>query len=152
MSGRKANQLVNIPTAEQIRKDNVLQALLTASNINAAADAAGVSRKTVYTYLNTDGAFLLAYRDAKREQLRAICDRMSEGATKATDYIIKLIGDEDAPPAVRLQASVKLLELYTRFREIEGKLNMVVFKETNYGENSLSDIDSFFGITYPNSL
>jgi len=141
--------------AEQIKKDNVLQALLTARNINEAADISGISRKTIYKYLNTDSKFLLAYRDAKREQLRAVSDRMSEGAAKAAEYILNLIDNEEAPASVRLQASIKLLSLYTKFRDIEGTLNALVLRETGSGRK-ISFLEAFnkdlSEVEYPSSL
>jgi len=130
--------------AEEIRKENALQALIVANNVSEAAETAGISRKTLYTYLNTDSDFLLAYRDAKREQLRAVSERMSEGATQATEYILSLISNEDAPPAIRLQASVKLLELYGKFRGYEGQINAAVLSATGNGL-------SFMGLSEPTS-
>lgn len=124
-------------TADEIRRNNVLEALTAAKDIEEASQTAGVSRKTIYSYMANDTEFITAYRNIKREQLRDITDRMTLGATKATDYILSLLDDEEAPPAVRLQASVKLLDLFAKFRVLEGAINAATYKE-----NSL-DIFSF---------
>ena len=141
----------NPSAAEQMKKDNVLQALLTTQNVNEAAKAAGVSRKTIYTYMNTDSELLLAYRDAKREQLRILSERMSDGATKATEYILSLIDNEEAPATARLKASVSMLELYIGFRNLEGSINESVLRETGSGKRT-NFFSNMSEIEYPNSL
>jgi hypothetical protein len=116
-------------TADEVKRNNVLQALVTAKDINEAAQIAEVSRKTIYTYMTSDDIFVVAYRNLKREQLRELSDKMTVGATKAADYLLSMLDDEETPPNVKLQACVKILELYAKFRELEGGINRAVFSE-----------------------
>ena len=113
-----------------IKREAALCALLEADTFTAAADAAGISRKTLYNYLHSDQQFIYAYRDMKRAQLRETADRVQAAADRATDYITGLLDDQTAPPQVKLAAAVKLLDLAGTYRSIEAQINQNIIADT----------------------
>jgi molybdate transport repressor ModE-like protein len=50
-----------------LKRAAILEALAAAGSITEAAELAGVSRKTIYAYMNADTDFIAAYRDMKRK-------------------------------------------------------------------------------------
>ena len=126
--GKKEQKKPN-PTVE-IRKSRVLEALMTAGTLTEAAKIAQVSQKTIYSYMHDDPEFLVAYRDLQRERLRTCTDLMGQGIVSATEYITKLINDKTAKDCDRLSAACRLLELYGRYRILEGSLNADILYET----------------------
>jgi hypothetical protein len=122
-------------TAEEVKRNAALDALIQADSITAAAEAAGISRKTLYNYLNNDKDFVYAYRDMKREQLRETAGRVQAAADKATGFITALLDDKEAPYPVRLNAAFKILDLARTYRDIEAQIN----------QNTIEDDDRYFG-------
>jgi hypothetical protein len=116
--------------ADEVKRNAALDALIQADSITAAAETAGISRKTFYNYLNHDKGFVIAYRNLKREQLRETAGKVQAAADKATDFIAGLLDDKEAPYTTRLAAAVKLLDLAGTYRDIEAQI----------AENSISDM------------
>ena len=115
---------------EDIKRQAALTALLQADTFTGAAEAAGISRKTLYNYLHGDQQFIYAYRDMKRAQLRETADRVQAAADKATGFITGLLDDADAPHNVKLAAAVKLLDLAATYRAIEAQINANAIADT----------------------
>jgi hypothetical protein len=110
-------------TAEEVKRNAALAALIQADSITAAAETAGISRKTMYHYLNTDEDFASAYRGIKKAQLRETTAKVQSAADKAIDLITGLLDDEDAPYPVRLNAALKLLDLVGTYRKADDDLD-----------------------------
>ena len=119
-------------TAQNLQKDKILQALTTSKDISEASKIAGVSRKTIYSYLK-DEDFVLAYRNMKRIQFREISEKIAHGANIATEFLLTLLYDINAPYHAKMQASVKLLELYSKFIDFEAGVNNATFEENDDG-------------------
>ena len=114
--------------AADLTRARILEALAAAGTITEAAEMAGVSRKTVYAYMNADAEFITAYRDMKRGQVRDIAETVTKGAGKAATYIAKLLDDKEAPASVKLSAAVKLLEIGAKYRETETAIDGATLK------------------------
>jgi hypothetical protein len=119
-------------TADEIKRNVALAALIESSSITEAAETAGITRKTLYSYLNNDTSFVTAYRNMKREQLRVTANKVQSAADKALDFAAGLLDDDEAPPQVKLAAAGKIFELAGTYRDIEAQIN----------ENALHDIDN----------
>jgi hypothetical protein len=117
-------------TADEVKRNAALDALIQSDSVTAAAETAGISRKTLYNYLNNDKDFILAYRNMKREQLRETAGKVKAAADKATDFITGLLDDKEAPYPVRLNAALKVLDLAGTYRDIEAQI----------AENTLKDM------------
>ncbi|MDO4199656.1 MAG: hypothetical protein Q4D57_02725 [Clostridia bacterium] len=106
MKPKKGMEIIN---AHDLQKDKILKALTVSKDISEASKIAGVTRKTIYSYLKNDD-FVIAYRNLKRMQLREISERISCGVESAANFLIGVLDDVNAAPSVKLQASTKLLE------------------------------------------
>src|SRR5262249_13585005 len=84
-------------------------ALAGGSTVTAAAAAAGVSRPTVYAWLDQSGAFVAALNRARAEQLEAIRGELRGLATAAVRTLRTLVESAEAPAAVRLKAALAVL-------------------------------------------
>lgn len=122
--------------AADLRRAAILEALAAAGTITEAAELAGVSRKTIYSYMNEDKEFIAAYRDMKRGQIRDMANTINQKAEKAAAFIAGLLDDKEAPAAVKLSAAVKLLEIGAKYREAETAIDSATL-------HSLEDIQVF---------
>lgn len=119
------------PTAKQLK---ALEALLEGANVQDAASAAGVNRKTVGRWLN-DPAFWTLYQVNSRRVLELAARRLTGKLDAAVGLLASVIDDDEAPASVRLRAasqvidgSLKLLELtdvQERIAALENRLGHV---------------------------
>lgn len=123
---------------DEIKKNNILEAMLTGKNIQEVATISGVSRKTIYDYINNDTKLLIKYRDLKRNQIRELSETLSELALSSINNIQALAEDENTPPNVKLQAHLKIIELFMSTRMLENNINRNVYGE-NKSEWGLDD-------------
>lgn len=114
---------------ESLKRNNILEALMTAKNIEEASNLAGVSRKTIYQYLNNDIDLITQYRNIKREQLRELSESLSESTETALKNIIDIAEDKNTPPFVKLQANLKVIELFMKIRQVENGINEKIYQE-----------------------
>ena len=121
----------NLSTSK-IKKDKILKALMISKDISEASKVAGVTRKTIYSYLK-DEDFIIAYRNLKRTQIREISEKISCGVVSAAKFLIEILNDTSAPINVKLNASTKLLDFYFKFINIETNINSAILEES---ENS----------------
>ncbi len=117
----------NLSTSK-IKKDKILKALITSKDISEASKVAGVTRKTIYSYLN-DEDLIIAYRDIKRTQMREISEKISSGAVSAAKFLIEVLSDTSAPTNIKLHASAKLLDFYFKFINLETNINSAILEE-----------------------
>lgn len=129
MKSKKGTQVIN---AHDLQKDKILKALTVSKDISEASKVAGVTRKTIYSYLK-DNDFVIAYRNLKRTELRELSEKISCGAVLASNFLIGILDDVNAAPSVKLQASTKLLEFYFKFMNVEANINSDILEES---ENS----------------
>ncbi len=95
------------------RKNEILiAALLTEPTHAAAAAKAGISRSTVYRWLN-NSAFRAAFRRARREMVEAAIGRMQASSGEATEALVNVIrqGRRDGD---RVRAATVLLDYALR--------------------------------------
>jgi hypothetical protein len=80
------------------------------ATIAAAAEAAGVSRPTVYAWIDHVPAFAAALNRARAEQHEAIRAELRGLMTSAVRTLRELVESPAIPPAVRLRAALAVLE------------------------------------------
>ena len=125
------------------KKEAALLALIEAETLTAAAEAAGISRKTLYNYIHNDREFYDAYKKIKQAQLRESIEKAQAAENMAMDYIIGLVKDTETPVQQRLSAACKILDLAKNYRTAEAQLDKDV-KPGNQRSNvceSLYDLD-----------
>lgn len=118
-------------TAKQVK---ALEALLEGANIQDAASAAGVNRKTVGRWLE-DALFWKTYQLNSQRVLELAARRLTGKLDGAVGLLTSVMEDEDAPAGVRLRAaqqvidgSLKLLEvtdIQVRLSALEERLEHV---------------------------
>jgi hypothetical protein len=91
---------------------------------------------------------LLTARNEKRLQFRELNERMIVGAVDAISLIHGIINNAGVSPAIRLQASARLLELYIKFRSLEGALNEIELEEMDCGQMKFDVCE----LTFPSGL
>ena len=114
---------------DTIKRNNILEALLTSKNIEEASQKANVSRKTIYSYLNNDIELMTQYRNLKRCQLRDISEALTVASTKAVTTLTNVLDDIEADNKIKVQASSKILEMYMSIRSLENDVNRYTIYE-----------------------
>ncbi len=102
------------------KQDKALVALLSEPTISAAAKKAGIGERTLHTWLG-EVDFAEAYRTARRQAVRQAIGRLQQVSSKAVDALLDVIDSEStpAPPAVRVSAAFKILDLAMKATELE---------------------------------
>ncbi len=102
------------------KQDKALVALLTEPTISAAAKKAGIGERTLHTWLSK-GDFATKYRTARRQAVGQAIGRLQQVSSKAVDALLEVIDTEytPAPPAVRVSAASKILDLAMKAVELE---------------------------------
>lgn len=86
----------------------IVAALIQNKTVAEAAEAAGISTRTLYDRMKTS-EFQGLYTAARTEIYRAAVMNLSEKMTAAVDTVAEIMQDEDVNPAVRLQAAQTIL-------------------------------------------
>lgn len=94
-----------------------LAAMLECNTLTDAAKAAGISRKTLYTYIRTDDAFGVAYRAARDQLALEQMDALTDGRQRATALLLALLEDDTQPASVRIKAAQTILAAATKQQE-----------------------------------
>lgn len=81
-----------------------IRALLTEPTVTAAAQAAGVGRRTMYRWL-ADSAFQQALAAAELEALQQLTRALAGNANKAQAALLAILDDPNAPPSARVKAA-----------------------------------------------
>lgn len=96
-----------------IDEAELITALMTNATITASASAAGVSRKTVYNYLDKP-SFREKLEKARREREARLSDVMDGATVRAIDALVKIVDAPDTwwsgvTPKDRIEAAKALL-------------------------------------------
>ena len=121
------------------RQRKAVEALLTCCDTSQAAEAAGVSRETVYRWMR-EPAFREALQEATREALEGLSRELVRLGVKAVQALVEVLdGPEAAAARVRaadvilgrlLQAR-ELIDMETRLAELERKAKHETTQRTN---------------------
>lgn len=105
---------------------------MSSRTLKEAAECAGISERTLYSWLHEDTAFKQAYKDLRQRQLQLISDNISDKITEALAVLSEVMSDVGAKPAARVAAArividsfIKIMhitELEERITEIERQL------------------------------
>lgn len=101
------------------KQEKALTELLQQPTIQAAADATGVARSTLYRWLQ-DPEFASAYRAARSEALAHATARLQQLASEAVDALGTVIGNADAAPKDRISAARTVLDFAYSAHDLEA--------------------------------
>ena len=106
------------------KQRKAVEALLTTGEVAAAAQAAGVSRESVYRWLKQP-AFLASVREAEARALDDLSRLLVRLGRTATATLAKAMGDASTPWATRVRAADASLGRLLQLRELvtlEGRV------------------------------
>lgn len=96
-----------------MKKNQALAALLESSSISEAAQKAGISRRTMYSYLHDDVEFARAFKAQQKEAATLHLERLERNRERAAAVMLELMEDKQQPGAVRLKAAQAIVEAAT---------------------------------------
>lgn len=96
--------------SKQQKKQNAIDALLESNTLKEAAEKAGISRKTLYNYMRTDGDFARAYKEARERLTLERLDAVESERQQAKEIIISIMNDTEQSSAIRLRAAQTILD------------------------------------------
>ena len=102
----------------------VAEALLSGAGKDEAAEAAGVTRRTVDRYLN-EPAFRTALEAATGDRIGDVSRRMVGAMDTAAGIMLALAEDEETPASVRLRACIAIVEHGPKLFEIHDLVKRI---------------------------
>lgn len=99
------------------KKAQALTALMDSGTLTAAAEKAGISRRTLYAYIHEDMTFARAYKEAQAQAAIEQLDGISEARQQATGVIAGIMQDEKQPAAVRLKAAQSVFTISEAYQK-----------------------------------
>ena len=99
-----------------ISDEEIIAALISTGTIKAAAQAAGIGERTIYTRMKS-GEFQALYKAAKADTIRAAVNALNGRIQAAIDTIAEIMEAQDINPATRLQAAQTILNHAGRFAD-----------------------------------
>ncbi len=115
------------------KKQRALAALLASPTKGAAAEAAGLSVKTLNRYME-DPEFSAAYKHAAGELMDRATRQLQQNLTSAVDRLAKIVANDDETSANHISAARTLLDYGLRFSEFNDVLKEL---EGSEGDNVL---------------
>ena len=114
-----------------ISDEQIIAALLDNGTIRAAAQAAGISERTLYDRMNK-GDFQALYKAAKADLIRAAVLNINRQLQAAIDTVVEVMQDPDNNAAVRLQAAQTILNNAGKFAQrLQLDENSVLIQREN---------------------
>ncbi|MBA3947306.1 MAG: hypothetical protein H0X37_22450 [Herpetosiphonaceae bacterium] len=100
------------------RQEKTLSALLSHPTLKDAAHEAGVSLRQLHTWLK-EPTFAESYRDLRREAVQQATARLQSVASPMVAVLVHVAASTSTPPATRVAAASKVLELAIKSVEID---------------------------------
>ena len=114
-----------------ISDEQIIAALLDHGTIRAAAQAAGISERTLYDRMNK-GDFQALYKAAKADLIRAAVLNINRQLQAAIDTVVEVMQDPENNAAVRLQAAQTILNNAGKFAQrLQLDENSVLIQREN---------------------
>lgn len=113
-------------------REKILAALLTCSTKKEAASLAGVSVRTVHTYLQ-DPDFAAEYMEAKKNLIRDAGDQIKRSLAPAIEALHTIATDPKAAKTARVNAARTLLEYGIKLDEHTDILDRLEALESGKG-------------------
>lgn len=95
--------------AKAVSNEEIIAALLQHGSMKKAADAAGVSVRTIYDRFRSDNEFRGMYSEAKTEIFRKALIEVNNHLSGAISNVADIMSDKKNNAAVRLQAAQTII-------------------------------------------
>lgn len=113
------------------RQLRAIDALLTHTSKQEAAEAAGIARRTLSKYLSQDD-FKAALRAAQDALIADATANLKQASNPAITTLLEVCQDAENPPSVRVSASRAILENALRYSEFSDVLSELRRLEGEY--------------------
>ena len=100
------------------RQERTIVKLLSESSVEAAAQAAGVSARTLWRWFK-DPIFSAAYRRARKDAVSQAIARLQQVAGDAVEALQAVTSNQEAPAPARVSAAKAIIELAVKAVEVE---------------------------------
>lgn len=97
--------------------EKILSALIATKTISAAAVAAGVSERTIYSRL-ADDDFRAEYERRQSTTLDAACKALQTAMTDAVEVLTSIMKETDTSPATRISTARSVLDYGVKLTEL----------------------------------
>ena len=91
------------------KQEKAIAALLASGSINAAAEAVGVSSRTLRRWLQDD-SFAAELRRARARAFSLALSRLASATVEAVDLLVATMRDRAASPGIRVRAALGILQ------------------------------------------
>lgn len=115
------------------KQHKAIAALLTEPTIGAAATAAGVGERTLYTWLG-DAGFRVVYLAARREAVGQAVAQLQRISSEAVLVLQSVMNDATKPASARIAAARSVLEFSIKAVEMEELEQRLVALEAAYAK------------------
>ncbi len=116
-------------------QEKAILALLTAPNLEKAANASGVSPATMHRWMD-DETFLAAYRKARRRAFSQALGLVHQYAPLAVQTLAKVMVDSAAPFTARVSAASALIKFSREALELDDLAERIEALEAQHGPKS----------------
>lgn len=112
------------------KKAQALAALMESSTLTEAAEKAGISRRSLYTYIREESDFARAYQALQDTAATAAAEAAEARAAEASSVVKSIMDDTAQPAAIRLKAAQIILETSAKNREKLERITQRAVNET----------------------
>jgi transcriptional regulator with XRE-family HTH domain len=118
------------------RQTKAIEALFSKKTMEQAASAAGVSRKTLYRWLNNDTDFQDALAAAESREIDSLTRRLIELQKRALDTFEKILDKPEAPGVwAMLRTAQAITDNMLRIRELRNvEARLIEIEARIYGQ------------------
>lgn len=113
-----------------ITNEEIIAALLQHSTVRDAAQAIGISTRTIYERMQ-NGEFRAQYREARAEIVREAVDKTNSKLSAAIDTITEIMLDKETPIRFRLQAAQIVIDRAGKLSERLEKIDRLCAEDRN---------------------
>ena len=98
--------------ANKQKQTAALIALSESTSLTEAAAKAGISPRTLYSYIHDDIEFSQEYKSIQEQAIIAVTENMAGCVDSAISAIKDIVESDKTPAAVRLKAAIAILSIY----------------------------------------
>lgn len=102
---------------KSVNNEKIIAALIQHGTIKGAAEATGISSRTIYDRMTNDRDFQAEYSEAKNSLVRKAVFSITKKVSAAVEAVAEIMNDKEVNPAVRLQAAQALITNAAKFTE-----------------------------------
>lgn len=95
---------------KQQTRERALTALIEGGTLTEAAEKAGISRRTLYSYLHDDIEFARAYKQTVDQQALLRLETLENERRRASAVLLEIMEDKGQPGANRIKAAQLALD------------------------------------------